>query len=104
MNMTIYKDQLQAVYRLIEKPENWTQGDAARGRSGNSVNSNGKYAVCWCLLGAAWRVNGKVEERVMDDMESALGVDSVADFNDNHTHAEVLALLQSAIDRAPERP
>lgn len=31
-------EHLQAVRKIIEKPENWTQGTFARDRQGNSVD------------------------------------------------------------------
>jgi hypothetical protein len=109
MNMTIYKDQLEAVYRLIEKPENWTQGAYARSANG-ALDRHGDdewvaedAAACqWCLLGAGIKCGIDVGD--MYDKLFPLAREAPHEFNDNHTHAEVLALLKSAIDRAPERP
>ena len=104
--MTIYKDQLEAVYRLIEKPENWLQGDFAKNQFGEIVASDSNEACQWCLLGAFEHVL-KADEigdaySFFPDENGFTG--SFMVFNDTHTHAEVLALLKSAIDRAPERP
>jgi hypothetical protein len=92
------------VYRLIEKPENWIQNTQAQSKSGRDCLARGKFAKSWCLLGAAWKVIPGSEGDVMTEMELALNEPCIAFFNDTHDHAEVLALLQSAIDRAPERP
>ncbi len=114
----IYKDQLQAVYRLIEKPENWTQGAYARPSAdalfenemdgdANIANAKSPEATCWCLWGAAHACGIGTASPIDLDFSQALGLKHCTDpndFNDTHTHAEVLALLQSAIDRAPERP
>lgn len=97
--MTIYKDQLQAVRAVIEKPENWTQGMAARIADGTPTYSADPRATCWCLVGAAFKCD-------IDGIEFCLPLielvgDNLATFNDTHTHSEVLALLDSAIERAP---
>jgi hypothetical protein len=115
----IYRDQLEAVYRLIEKPENWTQKAYARDEKGEGIDDEYDIdcgeslseieqaahpaARCWCLFGAAYKCG------VTHDIElgAALGFKIpylLSEFNDTHTHAEVLALLKSAIDRAPVRP
>ena len=39
-----------------------------------------------------------------DTADAVLETPCAADFNDSHTHAEVLQLLRDAIDRAPVRP
>jgi hypothetical protein len=97
----IYRDQLEAVYALIEKPENWTQEAFAKTADGDAVNSDDADAVCWCIRGAFIRCHGWPKASLAD----ALGVVSVIGFNDaeNRKHAEVLALLKSAIERAPVR-
>jgi hypothetical protein len=97
--MTIYRDDLERVYALIEKPEAWTQGAFARDADGNATYSRGENAVCWCLRGATYKLWGG-----LDDFCGALQVKHVADFNDSHTHAKVLQLLKDAIERAPVRP
>lgn len=103
----IYKDQLEAVYRLIEKPENWTQHLFARGKRNTQVTPNGRFAVCWCLEGALCKVLGvspssDAGQHAFSEFDD-LCETQPAYFNDHHAHAEVLALLKSAIDRAPVR-
>jgi hypothetical protein len=112
--MTIYRDDLERVYALIEKPEAWTQGAYARDAAGELIpreESGDAFAddefaplrdaaACFCLYGAGIRCGLQIYE-----FGNALGIDVVG-FNDapNRTHSEVLALLRSAIDRAPVRP
>lgn len=118
----IYRDQLEAVYALLEDPSRWTKEHFARNVNDDPIdddydaNDDGESlsdeeqathrdACKWCLYGAAYKCG------IVSDMDyaSALGVRNVhgvydvALFNDSHTHAEVLALLRSAIDRAPAR-
>lgn len=106
--MTIYRDQLEAVYRLIEKPENWQKELYA---------DDLLTPKCFCLAGAFRHINeadGVQLDHDATDLEFsfALGLapgearhpfELVFEFNDSHTHPEVLALLQSAINRAPVR-
>jgi hypothetical protein len=101
----IYRDQLQAVYALIERPEAWIQQRYAADSDGAPVPEDSPKAKRWCLHGACIRV-GIVDD--YDKKADALGLGrnaSIAGFNDapERTHAEVLALLRSAIDRAPVR-
>jgi hypothetical protein len=57
-----------------------------------------KSAVCFCALGAIFRTQGSHDqsdavrflESVVDDMD-------VGEFNDSHTHKEILALFDRAI-------
>lgn len=115
--MTIYKDQLEAVYKLIERPENWQQRSY-----NNAVWNEGaqgdlwlqKAPTCFCLAGAIQQVTAPnqllnifQQSLAHTSLSKALGFKEpteLFDFNDTHTHAEVLALLASAIERAPVRP
>lgn len=121
--MTIYRDDLERVYALIERPEAWTQSANARDADGLSIIDVGADydaikaaqhpdACQWCLIGAFarfglatdWRVPTEVllPELDMAEIEDKGG--GIARFNDTHTHPEVLALLKAAIERAPARP
>jgi hypothetical protein len=100
--MTIYRDDLERVYALIEKPEAWTTEYHARDKNGICVDPHSKKAVCWCIDGAFQKCGLSILQT-----EVALGLPRIGDapdFNDSHTHSEVLALLKAAIDRAPVRP
>lgn len=104
--MTIYRDDLERVYALIERPEAW--------RKEWYVSYIDDKPCRWCLEGAfihvkgmdiaEWSANKNCER---EEFDAALGLHGGAIasyFNDHHTHAEVLALLRSAIERAPVRP
>ena len=102
--MTIYRQDLERVYALIEREEGWTQHTAATNKSGKEVGARQKSAKCFCLLGAVWNaVPGDMDE-LREEMEALANTPDVALFNDSHTHAEVLQLLKDAIERAPVRP
>jgi hypothetical protein len=88
---------------LIENPDAWTQGASARGIEGIPVNPHNPRACRWCTLGALgkaaddndeWTAATRtVREAMMREEKWFL---SIGTFNDNHTHAEVLALLRKA--------
>ena len=90
---------------VIEKPEHWTQGVSARDTDGEPVRVNDTTAVCWCLVGAADKVmapdllwNSEVYGALVQAVPA--GFKNLSDFNDNHTHAEVLAAVDKAIKEA----
>lgn len=101
----IFKDQLQAVYRLIERPEAWTQNAFARNARGGIVDEFDSTAVCWCMVGAFSKV---IAIRAVPQFRWLLGMSpncAISEFNDapNRQHSEVLSLLNAAIERAPSR-
>lgn len=88
--------------KLIEKPENWTQGVDARDSRGIAVDYDHGGAVCWCAAGAISRI-GKMSDAVGDaerTMRLAIGFGFISSFNDSRTHAEVLAAFDRAIEAA----
>lgn len=97
---------LKSARARIEKPENWTQGAFARDSRGNaSLLGRHGNACSWCALGAIlvlFEPNlemNKEESLAMNALECAVG-GSVMRFNDTHTHAEVLAAFDDAIELA----
>lgn len=81
----------------IGVPERWTQKVGARDCNGKWVRSGGPDAVCWCLTGACYADgNYQAASDAMQLLRTLIG-GSVANFNDTHTHAEVIALLDRAI-------
>ena len=102
---------------LISDPERWTQGVYARNRSGHRVIYYESDACRFCSLGAIRRsvseTGGFDLKREMDATSilarAIAGVSPrkqwsseavVFEFNDTHTHAEVLAAFDRAIERA----
>lgn len=95
---------------LIQNPEHWTQGAFARNREGDRRWSNDEDAVCFCSLGAVSRVTNRLEDRtdpqgndiyyhITHYLETAMG-EPVSTFNDEHTHTEVMAMWDKAIEAA----
>lgn len=90
---------LTAVRDLISHPDNWTQGESARDRSGKRVYAHDPRAVCWCVLGGIWNVTRDGGSRYEAELylEELWGT-AVSDINDSHTHVEILAKLDEAIN------
>ncbi len=101
---------LELVRAMLSDARRWTTDFFARNAGGYSVPVTDKHAVCWCLLGAflaleqSHSVSEKASERATCLLNQARGLDpmdeDLGDFNDTHTHAEVLALLDRTIERA----
>jgi len=102
MSATIYRDDLERVYALIEKPERWTQGASARRANDSITDASSDDACKWCVEGAFERVMQAPEQLYFGNLMALLGT-TPHTFNDSHTHAEVLQLLKDAIARAPVR-
>lgn len=93
---------LKKARHLISKEENWTKFAFAKDANGVETASKGNDAICWCSIGAMRKFVG------LDFCTDALGElmlampedcrQSVGAFNDSHTHAEVLALFDKAIE------
>lgn len=107
-------DELQTLRDLrdlLEPPGNWTTGTYARNADGRGVGEISPIATCWCLRGGVARLLGglythrylvhglaEVEVRLKRLANREIDVEmSVADFNDTHTHREVLELIDAAI-------
>jgi hypothetical protein len=100
---------LQGARQRIAQPEDWTQGALARTSGGRAVRPLAHNAVRVCLYGALIQViqpRDGASEILLGDCASALyavtGLHAVGDFNDTHTHAEVLAGLDATIEHLLE--
>lgn len=90
-------ETLEAARKLIEKPKSWTRGEYARDCNGDPVDFTSSTAACWCSSGALHVVGGDPLARRL--LYETVG-GSLVYFNDNHTHAEVLAAFDAAIEKA----
>lgn len=107
---------LQKARDLISDPARWTQDAYARDEHGREgAEPNDCDAVCFCSLGAIYRTTSidiaeylpySVTLNLAQEMQ-AVETDTrgkceryIADFNDGHTHAEVLAAFDRAIEKA----
>ena len=103
--------------KIIQDPANWTQGWFAKNEQGGKVGSNSERAVCFCSLGALERMDGRelpinkydpltfepnLSRFAQDLLEGVMGGVAVEDFNDSHTHEEVMMKWDEAILKAKE--
>lgn len=102
--MTQVVKLLQDARNLISKPENWTQADFAKKVDGSGTYSHSDDAVCWCSLGALTKVSPPVEDSQTKKHAKLLLRKTmnkpITIFNDSHTHEEVLAAWDKAIEAA----
>lgn len=93
-------ETLRAARQLISDPAKWTQGDFARDSLGLCADPHGYKAVCFCARGAIQKITKEDDgpaEKALVDTCSVLHDMYVEEFNDTHTHAEILALFDAAI-------
>lgn len=90
---------------LIDTPEKWTQGEFARSEKGLSVQPTSPRATCFCSVGAIRKIGsrGCGGVHISYDLLSGVMGGSVINFNDTHTHAEVMAAWDEAIKIAREK-
>jgi hypothetical protein len=91
---------LRAARRLIEEPERWTKGAAARDSAGKRVESGDTSAQCWCAYGAIGRATGyRVSDWDARMLLSEVVGGCISMWNDApwRTHVEVLAAFDAAI-------
>lgn len=96
---------LEAAKAKIANPENWTQGYYAKDENGDELLGNEPDAVCFCGYGAIEAVTDTVHmgkgwpKEAEDALDAAAGKNFPC-FNDERTHAEVLAVFDKAIAAA----
>jgi len=95
-------ETLKAARKLISDPNNWIQKVLARDALENEVYPTHPEATCFCMLGALRKAVGDWESYEGPRKELMRGFPrfmSIGEFNDSHTHAEVLAAFDEAIKR-----
>jgi hypothetical protein len=106
-------DALKAIREKIGSSERWTRHGIARTRLGMIVSPLSTSAVCWCLKGAIDAVcgdKGEIYNDVFDvlvkgihsspyarDLVEADAIDQIIEFNDLHTHEQVIEVIDRAI-------
>jgi hypothetical protein len=86
---------------LLADPKNWTKGWFARTKDGSTTHPDDPKAVCFCSIGAVGKTTpGQIKLRrdVINLLDQVTG--GIVQFNDNSTHAEVLAVWDKAIELA----
>jgi hypothetical protein len=89
--LSIYK----AARAKISDEKNWTQNAYARNTQGDIVSYSSSEAVCFCALGALKSIRS-LEFDDIQLLEEECNY-SIEEFNDTHTHAEILAAFDRAI-------
>lgn len=94
---------LVAARELLSDEKRWTKGNLAHDVDGDDVRPRSKHAVCWCVMGAVqkfslgtWHQGG-----ALNRIHGVVG-GSIPEFNDapTTTHADVLRVLDAAIEKA----
>jgi len=90
------REILIAARKRIEDPNDWGK---ARGEYPSEAGRNSAITACW-LDGASWAERNEALDALRAQIPEG---GYVADFNDDHTHDEVLALFDRAIENCSER-
>ena len=101
--MGAYEVLLQAK-GLISTPRSWCQHNFAVRANGQGTSAYDAEAVAWCALGAISKVRDNITDDVADRYLAMSAGMSVSEFNDTHTHEEVLAMFDRAIELARGHP
>lgn len=92
---------LKKARELISVPSRWTQLAEARNIHGQPVGSLDTAAVCFCSVGALYKVDyshwHQARTALLNAFPAHSDCSTLSRFNDLHDHAEVLALFDRAI-------
>ena len=102
---------LEKARAILALPEHWCQQSYARSSTGEKLSDVTDPTACsWCMLGAVEKIEDSfsVVRQVGHHLEQAaraLGyrVNRIIDFNDSHTHQEVLRVFDKAIENERTR-
>jgi len=101
--MKTVKQILIEARELISDPRHWTTCAWARDEFGKSVGVS--CGTAFCSVGAIERAAGdwRLEKyAALDAFRRVVQCDYLPEFNDTHTHAEVLAAFTRAIEQCRE--
>lgn len=107
-------DVLKAARAKITNPENWMKGFYAKTPDGGETVGTNPEATCFCALGAIESVTGILHlyngwpdravvflNKVVKEVQPEdVNYRNVAEYNDNSTHEQVLAVFDKAITLA----
>lgn len=86
--------ELLEVRDLISDPAHWCQGQFAKDCTGLHINSRDPRACQWCLEGALLKCHAS--HTTFNAIYAATD-GSPVQYNDTHTHAEVVAVVDRVI-------
>lgn len=110
MNPTL--EVLIKAREIIADPKRWTQGWYAKDCDGVMTDSMNADAVCWCSMGALTKAAHAIDNReakylatrvLADVIDQKFVAYSVLDYNDHHSHEEVLQMFDKAIELAKSK-
>lgn len=90
-------DQCKTLVELFADSSRWTQRTLARDKKGLAVSHRSKEAVCFCLVGGAYRVYGgrNLQSSTLLKIESEnQQQQTVGSFNDDNSYETVYNLLK----------
>lgn len=100
---------LRAARERITPVERWTTGVEARDAADHLVDADDPAAVKWCMAGAVYAEGGDATSSPSYGvtpmgrlLNRAIGSTGAGPWNDSHTHEEVLAALDRAIQLAEQ--
>lgn len=90
---------LKAARELLSEPKRWTQHATARTTGGIPTDPKDPNAITWDATGAIDKFCTSTLQviNVVGIVTDAINNPSMADLNDNHHHADVLAAFDKAI-------
>ena len=95
---------LKKAKKKIAKKKNWCQEVMARDKDGNPTKYHVGESVKFCAMGAIHRVCYEHKMEWLDTSLDAIdllaeqtGTNDMIEYNDTHTHKEVLAVFDKAI-------
>ena len=98
---TTTAEVLKQARALISDEANWTRNSYARTASGEPIGPSDTAACKFCSIGALVKYSDwETAHGDMLDLLAYVMQAEVAEFNDTHTHAEVLAAFDAAISKA----
>ena len=115
----LVRDRFVALDALLATPEQWTQRIGARNIKGKAINPADPQAVCWCLLGGAFRVTREsglgpaARISVLTEMHLALKTTlkemghtdiTIGEYNDDSEFPDIKALIAKAISAISVEP
>lgn len=95
-------EAIKAVRKLITDPKHWTQGAFARDANGNSTDTCGPNATCWCIAGAITKVDidaKGINGDIYGELAKSTEGDGIVYVNDNLGHKAILNVINKTITR-----
>lgn len=104
---------LMKAKELIATPDAWTKDELAKDAFGVATDPLGPNARCYCSIGATIKANhfygstSNTRSRAylsmaVQELVPETTIPAVSDYNDTHTHEEVMTMFNKAIALAKE--